>query len=155
MFRVNHIHLKAPDPKKTAQWYVDNFGASIAGEGQGLGGSSTVRLDIEGTRINITSAPAGETLPEGTADSHYGLEGTRINITSAPAGETLPEGTADSHYGLEHFGFDTDDIEGIMARLEAQGVEVLLPITQSATGSRLSYIKGPDNVRIELVQPAG
>ena len=128
MFRVNHIHLKAPDPKKTAQWYVDNFGAAIAGEGPGLGGSSTVRLDIEGARINITSAPAGETLPEGTADSHY---------------------------GLEHFGFETDDIEGIMARLEAQGVEVLLPITESATGSRLSYIKGPDNVRIELVQPAG
>lgn len=128
MLRVNHIHLKAPDPKKTAQWYVDNFGATIAGEGQGLGGSSTVRLDFEGARINITSAPAGETLPEGTADSHY---------------------------GLEHFGFDTDDIDGIMARLEAQGVEVLLPITQSATGSRLSYIKGPDNVRIELVQPAG
>jgi lactoylglutathione lyase len=125
MFRVNHIHLKAPNPRKTAQWYVDMFGARIVGEGEGLGGSTTVRLDIEGTRINVTSAPAGQTLPEGTADYHY---------------------------GLEHFGFDTDDIEGTMARLEAQGVEVLLPITQMATGNKISYIKGPDNVRIELVQ---
>jgi lactoylglutathione lyase len=125
MFRVNHIHLKAPDPRKTAQWYVDMFGARIVGEGEGLGGSSTVRLDIEGTRINVTSAPAGQTLPEGTADYHY---------------------------GLEHFGFDTDDIEGAMSRLEAQGVEVLLPITRMTTGSLISYVKGPDNVRIELVQ---
>ena len=83
MFRINHIHLKAPDPLKTAQWYVDMFGAKIVGEGQGLGGSQTVRLDIEGTRINVTSAPAGQSLPQGTAESHY---------------------------GLEHFGFDTDDI---------------------------------------------
>jgi glyoxylase I family protein len=125
MFRVNHIHLKAPDPRKTAQWYVDMFGARIVGEAEGLGGSSTVRLDIEGTRINVTSAPAGQTLPEGTADYHY---------------------------GLEHFGFDTDDIEGTMSRLEAQGVEVLLPITRMTTGNKISYIKEPDNVRIELVQ---
>ena len=127
MFRVNHIHLKAPDPKKTAQWYVDVFGAKVLGESTGLGGSSSVRLDIDGTRINVTSAPAGETLPDGTADSHY---------------------------GLEHFGFDTDDIEAAMAHVQAHGAEVLLPITQMATGSRISYIKGPDNVRIELVQPS-
>ena len=67
MFRVNHIHLKAHDPKTTAQWYVDTFGAKIVGEGQGLGGSQTVRLDIEGVRFNVTSAPAGETLPEGAS----------------------------------------------------------------------------------------
>ena len=103
------------------------FGAKVLGEGTGLGGSSSVRLDIDGTRINVTSAPAGETLPDGTADSHY---------------------------GLEHFGFDTDDIEAAMAHVQAHGAEVLLPITQMATGSRISYIKGPDNVRIELVQPS-
>ena len=33
MFRVNHIHLKAKDPNKTAQWYVDVFGAKVMGEG--------------------------------------------------------------------------------------------------------------------------
>ena len=126
MFRVNHIHLKAPDPKKTAQWYVDVFGAVIVGEGEGLGRSRTVRLDIQGTRINVTSAPAGQTLPQGTAESHY---------------------------GLEHFGFDTDDIEGAMALVQSHGAEVLLPITRTGTGSKIAYVKGPDNVRIELVQP--
>ena len=125
MFRVNHIHLKARDPKRTAQWYVDMFGAKVVGEGEGLGGSHTVRLDIEGTRFNVTSAPAGQTLPEGTADSHY---------------------------GLEHFGFDTDDIEGVTAHLQSHGAEILMPVTQVASGNKIAYVKGPDNVRIELVQ---
>ena len=125
MSKINHIHLKAHDPKTTAQWYVDMFGAKIVSTGRGLGDSETVRMDIDDVRINVTSAPAGETLPEGTAESHY---------------------------GLEHFGFDTYDIEGAMARMEAQGVEVLLPITVAGSGNKISYIKGPDNVRIELVQ---
>jgi predicted enzyme related to lactoylglutathione lyase len=38
--------------------------------------------------------------------------------------------------------------------MTAQGVNVLLPITQVASGSRISYIEGPDDVRIELVQPS-
>ena len=127
MFKINHIHLKAHDPKTTAHWYADMFGAKIVGEGRGLGDSETIRMDIDDVRVNVTSAPAGETLPEGTAESHY---------------------------GLEHFGFDTDDIEATMAHMEAQGVEVLLPITVAGSGNKISYIKGPDSVRIELVQPS-
>src|SRR6185436_5474785 len=28
-FRINHIHLKSPDPKKTADWYVKAFDFEI------------------------------------------------------------------------------------------------------------------------------
>jgi hypothetical protein len=24
-YRINHIHLKAPDPRKTAEWYAKAF----------------------------------------------------------------------------------------------------------------------------------
>jgi catechol 2,3-dioxygenase-like lactoylglutathione lyase family enzyme len=126
MFRINHIHLKAPDPSATAQWYVDMFGAKIVGDSEGLGGSRSVRMD---------------------------LEGGQIIVTGPQVGETLAEGTADSHYGLEHFGFHTDDVEGVTAHLESHGAEVLLPVTLVPSGARISYVKGPDNVRIELVQP--
>ena len=42
-FKLNHAHLKSPDPEKTAQFYVDNLGAKIGqcargkGAGDGLG----------------------------------------------------------------------------------------------------------------------
>ena len=32
-FGMNHIHIKAEDPRSTAQWYVDKFGASGSGRG--------------------------------------------------------------------------------------------------------------------------
>ena len=28
-YRINHIHLKSPDPLKTAEWYVTAFGFKI------------------------------------------------------------------------------------------------------------------------------
>lgn len=125
MFQVNHIHLKAPDPKKTAQWYTDMFGAKIVADGERLVGSQTVRLDIEGTRINATCAPAGQSLPQSAVESHY---------------------------RLEHFGLDRDDIERVMARIESRDVDVLLPTTCAASGNIVSYTEGTDKVRIELVQ---
>ena len=54
--------------------------------------------------------------------------------------------------GLEHFGFDVEDLESELKRLEADGIRVVLPLTQVPTGTRLAYIEGPDDVLIELVQ---
>ena len=31
-FRINHLHLKTPDPKKTADFYVEYTGAKILKE---------------------------------------------------------------------------------------------------------------------------
>ena len=126
MYRVNHIHLRSPDPRKAAQWYVDNLEARIVGEGEGLGGSLAVRME---------------------------LGGAAVNVSGSPTGQPLPDGSAEYHWGLEHFGLDTDDLGGTLRGLESKGVEVLLGITRMASGSDIAYIKGPDNVMIELVQP--
>ena len=128
MYKVGHIHLKGPDPRATAKWYADNFEAHILGEGEGLGDAITVHVD---------------------------LGGTHINITGAPAGQTLPKGTVEYHFGLDHFGLQTDSIVEDVERLQRQGVEILVPVGKgSAKGSLYSYIKGPDDVLIELVQVA-
>ena len=31
-YRINHIHLKARDPRQTAEWYVQAFGFKIVGD---------------------------------------------------------------------------------------------------------------------------
>ena len=122
-FGMNHIHIKAEDPRSTAQWYVDKFGASVAGEAK-MGGSVTVRTDLGGVRLNITQASA----------------------------ESLPAGSSDPHMGLEHFGIETDDIDGAMAELEGKGVKVLEAIRPLPNGMRIAFVEAPDNVRVEIMQ---
>ena len=50
MASVQHVHLKTRDPKQTAQFYVDNFGATMKAEIPGRG----FRLDLHGLQLNIT-----------------------------------------------------------------------------------------------------
>ena len=122
-FGMNHIHIKAENPKQTAQWYVDNLGAVVAGEAD-INGSLTVRTDLGGVRVNITQASP----------------------------DSLPAGTSEPHMGLEHFGIETDDLDGAISTFESKGVKVLEEIRSLPNGMRIAFIEAPDNVRLELMQ---
>jgi catechol 2,3-dioxygenase-like lactoylglutathione lyase family enzyme len=79
----------------------------------------------------------------------------RLNISSKPEGSSDERSVAElNRLGLEHFGFNVADLESELSRLEEAGVRVVLPLTETPTGSHLAYIEGPDDVLIELVQPA-
>ena len=69
-FKMNHIHLKTPDPDKTAQFYVDSLGAKIVGEA----GNGDVRLDLHGLSINVTKFIDGQ-----SREQIYGFEHIAID----------------------------------------------------------------------------
>ena len=125
-FLVNHIHLKSSDPKKTADWFVEAFKVQIM--------SDTVR-DF-GDRFIVTQTEGG----------------LAINISSERTGETLGPADANAHYGLEHFGFDTDDMDADMARLQALGAELKEGPIALPDGRKIGFIAAPGDIRIELIQ---
>ena len=126
-YAINHVHIRAADPHASAAWYEQHFGAKILSAREVMPGTITISMDAGGpVRLNISSKP------QDTPDHKATAELNRL--------------------GLEHFGFDVDDIDADMAKLQAAGVRVVLPITEVIGGGRLSYIEGPDNVLIELVQ---
>ena len=128
-YSINHVHIRSNDPHASAAWYTQHFGAKVLGAREVMPGTITVSMDAGGpVRLNISSKP------QGTPDHPAVAELNRL--------------------GLEHFGFDVDDIDADIARLQAAGVRVVLPITEVHGGTRLAYIEGPDDVLIELVQPA-
>ncbi len=126
-FRINHIHLKAPDPRKTADWYAKAFAFKILNEEVRAFGDRFVRCQSE----------------DG---------GMMVNISSARTGETLGPGDAGAHHGLEHFGFDSDHLEGDIARLQGLGAQLLEGPIQVPNGPRIAFLKAPDDVRVELVE---
>jgi catechol 2,3-dioxygenase-like lactoylglutathione lyase family enzyme len=64
-FGIQHLHLKTRDPKQTAQFYIDNFGATMKAEIPGRG----FRLDLHGLQLNITGLIASQ-----NHEQHYGIE---------------------------------------------------------------------------------
>ena len=48
---IGHVHIKTKDPKKTAQFYIDNFGATMKREAPG----GNIQLDLHGLQLNVTT----------------------------------------------------------------------------------------------------
>jgi lactoylglutathione lyase len=126
-FRINHIHLKSPDPRKTADWYVNAFAFKIVSDETRVFGDRFVRCMSE----------------DG---------GMAVNISGARSNEKLGPGDASAHHGLEHFGFDSDDLEADIRRLEGLGARLLEGPIEVPNGPRIAFVKAPDDTRVELIQ---
>ncbi len=126
-YEFEHIHLKAPDPEKTANWYVKAFNFEI--------------FNDRGVR------PTGDRFIECKSE-----DGTIFRISGARTDEKMGTGDADVHYGLEHFGITVDDMDAEIERLQALGAELAEGPTSNPGGPTIAFIKVPDDVRIELLQ---
>jgi len=73
-YRINHLHLKTPDPQATADWYVKHVGAKIASERTGPDGRKTFRLNLHGVELNVT-----DFLTDQKLEQFYGLEHVAID----------------------------------------------------------------------------
>jgi catechol 2,3-dioxygenase-like lactoylglutathione lyase family enzyme len=125
-YRINHIHLKSPDPRATAEWYVKAFNFKIVSDDVRVFGDRFLRCTSE--------------------------DGTPVNISGARTGETLGRGDAGAHHGLEHFGFDSDDLDADIRRLEGLGARLLEGPIQVPNGARIAFLRAPDDVRVELIE---
>ena len=126
-FRINHIHIKAPDPRKTAEWWVRAFAFKIISDETRVFGDRFVRCLTE----------------DG---------GTTVSISNARTGETLGPGNATAHFGLEHFAIESADIDADIARLQELGAHLQDGPIRAPNGVRFAFLAAPDEVRIELLE---
>ena len=124
--RFHHVHIKSKDPRATARWWAETFGATLLPESEFR---SMVFAPVE-------------------------LGGVRINITNPPEGEATHEPAGFPHYGVEHVGVLTDDLDADLARLAEQGLEIY-ERRPGAGGFEIAFVAAPDGVTIELMQPGG
>ena len=72
---LNHVHLKTRDPKRTAQFYVENFGATLVGEI----GTRGYRVSLHGLNLNITTIIDAQ-----KREQHYGVEHIALDTDDYP-----------------------------------------------------------------------
>jgi catechol 2,3-dioxygenase-like lactoylglutathione lyase family enzyme len=90
-FWFDHIHLRSPDPVKTAEFYEQMFGAervSMRDEGDGR---AMVKLDLKGITILINQAGKGTT----TGLVHFGIRTDKLDEAAATMKEKGVEFTQD------------------------------------------------------------
>jgi catechol 2,3-dioxygenase-like lactoylglutathione lyase family enzyme len=78
-FKVNHLHLKTPDPRKTANFYLEYLGAKIVSERTTPNGRLALRLNLHGVELNVT-----DFLEEQKLEQFYGLEHVAIDTDNFP-----------------------------------------------------------------------
>lgn len=119
---IDHLHLRSPDPRTAAQFYVDVFGARAAGEVMN-GAALRMIVELAGLKLFIEEVP-GDT----------------------PAPPTPP------FVGYEHIGLTVTDIAAAMAEVKARGIPVVMDLKVLSPTLTIAFIEGPDKVRIELLQ---
>ena len=67
---VQHVHLKGDDPKKTAEFYIDNLGATMIAEIPGRG----FRLNLHGLQLNITGIVADQSRAQLRGIEHIAVD---------------------------------------------------------------------------------
>ena len=122
---MNHLHFRSGDPDAAAKWYCDNFGAEITSESP-LSNTKSINLELDGEHI--------------------------MTISGRAEGEDPIAGTTEPRYGLDHFGFETDDLMQLSARLKDNGVKFNSEPWTMPSGSMVAFVVAPDEVSVELIQ---
>lgn len=88
-----------------------------------------------------------------------GRDDTGMNVIFLRRGvPTLPADQRDDHAQGLILAFEVDDLEGELARLQAEEVQITMPLTSEEWGERAFQVRDPNGVIIQLVDwnaPAG
>jgi catechol 2,3-dioxygenase-like lactoylglutathione lyase family enzyme len=133
-FKFDHVHIISEDPRASAEWYVEMFGATIAAD------------TVARSALQIFVELGGMTIL---------IRGRRPGEDPAPVRPIRPYADFSSHnaWGTDHFGFlYRGDLAAFCAELRAKGVTFPVEPKKGVGGNLLCYVAAPDGVSIELMQ---
>ena len=94
-------------------------------------------VDTLGAKIVGTAGSGGYRLD---------LHGLSLNVS-----KFLESQTREQKYGMEHIAIDTDELDTLVAKLKAQGINILEQTVVSG-GRRVCFFEGPDGVQLEFIE---
>jgi catechol 2,3-dioxygenase-like lactoylglutathione lyase family enzyme len=141
-----HIGIQVRDLERSIRFYEDHLGFECV---------------LRGTRSEPYVQRVVGYYPDVTLElAELAIPGTevRLEIVEYRGVAGAPIDPATANPGTVHFSLFVDDIDGMYERLTAEGVEFVSEVQTSTAGplagGRVVYMKDPDGIRVELVQPA-
>jgi len=125
-----------------------------------------MRITASAVSLNVEDVAASSTFLR----QHFGFEEQMAadgfaSMTRPDAGvhvvflrrglPTLPADQRDDHAQGLILAFTVDDLEGELARLQAEGVTITMPLTVEEWGERAFQVRDPNGVIVQLVDWKG
>ena len=139
--RMDNVLLVVDDLEAAIAFFVE-LGLELEGETtvEGKGVDRVVGLD--GVRSDIAMLR--------TPDGHGRLELDRFH--TPPAVRAEPIDAPVNTLGIRRIMFTVDDIEDVLARLQAHGAELVGEVVQYEDSYRLCYVRGPAGIIVALAE---
>ena len=128
---LDHIHIYAAEPEKSAEFYSLHFAAVPILRNTNVNGDTRIFLALGGQVLVLGSFPSG--------------------LAPAPPPE-VGDGAYGHGFGVAHLGFRVADVDAAIAELSAAGVRILSQPLQEESGLTYAYVAAPDGVIVELTQ---
>jgi catechol 2,3-dioxygenase-like lactoylglutathione lyase family enzyme len=140
---MDHVGIVVDDLAAATAFFLE-LGLELQGERQVEGGWVDRVVGLEGVRAQIAMVE--------TPDGHGRLELTKFHAPSGRGGEEhAPANTP----GIRHVAFAVDDIDTVVARLQARGAELVGDVERYRDSYRLCYVRGPEGIIVELAEQIG
>lgn len=131
----------------------------------------SIRITLEGAPVEITSSAVSLNVDDVVASSaflteHFGFreqmaadgfaslarEDAGMNVIFLRRGlASLPGDQREDHATGLILAFVVDDLEGELARLQAEGVAITMPLTDEEWGERAFQVRDPNGIIVQLV----
>ena len=141
--RMDHVGLVVDDLADATAFFVE-LGLTLQGEARVEGGLVDRIVGLEGVRSEIAMLE--------TPDGHGRVELAKFHAPPGPSGDAHAPANAP---GIRHLTFLVDDVDDVVARVQARGAELVGQVERYEDSYRLCYIRGPEGIIVELAEPLG
>jgi len=138
--RMDNVGIVGDDLAAATAFFVE-LGLELEGEATVEGRWVDRIVGLDGVRSDIAMLR--------TPDGHGRLELTKFH--TPPARNTDPNAPVNT-LGIRRIMFAVDDIEDVLARLQAHGAELVGEVVQYEDKYRLCYVRGPEGIMIALAE---
>jgi catechol 2,3-dioxygenase-like lactoylglutathione lyase family enzyme len=141
--RMDHVGIVVDDLAAATAFFVE-LGLELQGGGPVEGAWVDRVVGLDGVRAEIAMLQ--------TPDGHGRVELAKFHAPSGAGGDRQAPANAP---GIRHLTFAVDDIDAVVAGLQARGTELVGEVERYEDIYRLCYVRGPEGIIVELAQRIG
>ncbi|MGN6663353.1 MAG: VOC family protein [Solirubrobacterales bacterium] len=138
--RMDHVGIVVDDLSAATEFFVE-LGLELRGGGPVEGPWVDRVIGLEGVRAEIAMLQ--------TPDGHSRVELAKFH---SPPSQDVNRPAAANAPGIRHLTFAVEDIDDVVARLQARGAELVGDLERYKDSYRLCYIRGPEGIIVELAE---